>query len=71
MVMALKSFTCQEDRMPVPTDHTPTITTAQLPALVGDSWATDVVPQLPADLAAQAAHLGAFQRQRGLACPTD
>ena len=57
--------------MPVPTDHTPTITTAQLPALVGDSWATDVVPQLPADLAAQAAHLGAFQRQRGLACPTD
>ncbi len=57
--------------MPGPPDHTHTLPTAQLPALVADSWATDVVPQLPAELAAQAARLGAFQRQRGLACPTD
>ena len=57
--------------MPVPTDHTHSLTTAQLPTLIGNSWATDVVPQLPAHLAVQAARLGAFQRQRGLACPTD
>jgi Transposase DDE domain len=57
--------------MPVPTHHTHPPTSAQLPALVGDSWATEVVPQLPPNLAAQAAQLGAFQRQRGLACPTD
>ncbi len=57
--------------MPGPTDHTHTFPTAQLPALVAENWATDVVPQLPAELAAQAARLGAFQRQRGLACPSD
>ncbi len=57
--------------MPGPIDHTHSLPTPQLPALVADSWATDVVPQLPAELAAQAARLGAFQRQRGLACPTD
>ncbi len=71
MVTVLKPSTYQEDRMPVPIDHTQPITATQLPALVADSWATEVVPQLPAELAAQAARLGAFQRQRSLTCPTD
>jgi hypothetical protein len=57
--------------MPRPIHHTETPTPLQLPPLLSDSWATEVVPRLPAALAAQAAHLGAFQRQRGLACPTD
>ena len=57
--------------MPVPPHHTDPPAAAQLSALVADSWATEVVPQLPTDLASQAHRLGAFQRQRGLACPTD
>jgi hypothetical protein len=71
MVRVLKPTTCQEHHMPVASDHTQLATVPQLPPLVGDSWATEVVPRLPVDLAAQAAHLGAFQRQRGLTCPTD
>ena len=56
--------------MQVPTQHTAQKADAQL-ALVRDAWATEVVPHLPGDLAAQARTLKAFQRVRGLAPPTD
>ena len=56
--------------MPIPTQHTAQRADAQL-ALVRDTWATEVVPPLPEDLAAQARTLKAFQRVRGLATPTD
>lgn len=36
-----------------------------------DAWTTDLLPRLPADLDAQARALGAFQRQRAFATPSD
>jgi hypothetical protein len=40
-------------------------------SLVGETWATEVVPRLPGNLAAQARVLKAFQRVRGRATPHD
>jgi hypothetical protein len=71
MVGALKLPTNQENPMPASADHTHPVPAAQLPHLISDTWTTEVVPQLPADLAAQAYVLKAFQRKRGLQSPTD
>jgi Transposase DDE domain len=52
--------------MPVSPD--PTTYAARLST---DAWTTDILPTLPDDLDDQAHRLGAFQRVRGLACPSD
>jgi Transposase DDE domain len=57
--------------MPRPAHPTDLVATAQLPPLVADTWTTEVVPRLPADLEAQAQALKAFQRKRGIAQATD
>ena len=57
--------------MPVHSHHTDSATAAQLPDLVGDAWTTEVVSALPAALDEQARTLKAFQRTRGLECPSD
>ena len=44
---------------------------APVAELTGDAWQTEIVPLLPPDLAAQAKALGAFQRVRAVATPTD
>jgi hypothetical protein len=51
--------------------HTDRVAAGQPESLVGDTWATEVVPRLPTALAAQARALKAFQRVRGVATPTD
>ena len=57
--------------MPVRSHHTaPTPPVPVLP-LGSESWVTDIVPRLPANLDAQARTLTAFQRIRGVACPAD
>jgi Transposase DDE domain len=57
--------------MPVHAHHTQSAPALQATDLVGDAWATDVVLRLPVNLDAQAQTLKAFQRVRGVACPTD
>ena len=57
--------------MPVRSHHTATTPPVQLPQLLSESWATEIVPRLPANLDEQACTLKAFQRIRGVACPAD
>ena len=57
--------------MLIPFHHTDRVAPVQPESLVGDTWATEVVPRLPTALAAQARVLKAFQRVRGVATPTD
>ena len=57
--------------MLIPLHHTDRVVAVQSESLVGDTWETEVVPRLPAALAAQARALKAFQRVRGVATPTD
>jgi hypothetical protein len=57
--------------MLIPLHHTDRVAAGQPASLVGDTWATEVVPRLPPALAAQARALKAFQRVRGVATPTD
>ena len=57
--------------MPVRSHHSQSAAEPQLTDLVGESWTTEVVPRLSSQLADQAHRLKAFQRTRGLACPSD
>ena len=57
--------------MLVPVHHTDRVVERQPESVVGDTWMTEIVPRLPAALAAQARALKAFQRVRGVATPTD
>jgi hypothetical protein len=57
--------------MPVRSHHIDSAAEAQLTDLVGDAWTTEVVCALPAALDQQARLLKAFQRTRGLSCPSD
>src|SRR3989449_10528858 len=57
--------------MLVPIHHTGRVVERQPASVVGDTWATEVVPRLPATLAVQARTHKAFQRVRGLSTPVD
>ena len=57
--------------MPVHSHHTQFAPALQATDVVGDAWATEIVPGLPLTLDQQAQSLKAFQRIRGVACPAD
>jgi hypothetical protein len=57
--------------MLVPGHHTDRVVERQPESVVGDTWTTEIVPRLPAALAAQARTLKAFRRIRGVATPAD
>jgi hypothetical protein len=57
--------------MPVHSHLTQSTLAPQVPDLLGDTWTSDVVPRLPAQLDDQARRLKAFQRKRGLQAAPD
>lgn len=57
--------------MPVHSHHTQSAPARQATDVVGDAWASEIVPRLPVNLDQQAHTLKAFQRIRGVACPAD
>lgn len=57
--------------MPVHSHHTQSAPAPQATDVVGDAWASEIVPRLPLTLDQQAHTLKAFQRIRGVACPAD
>src|SRR5947208_10392303 len=71
MVLRDDNHHLQESTMLVQSHDTGGLVELQALSLIGDPWATEVVPRLPPNLAAQARALKAFQRVRGLATPHD
>jgi hypothetical protein len=57
--------------MPVRSHHTAPAPPLQLPQLNSDAWQSEIVPRLPSEFDQQARALKAFERKRGLACPSD
>ena len=57
--------------MPVPSHPSASPLISQVLDPTDDAWTSEVVPRLPAQLDQQAHTLKAFQRIRGLACPSD
>jgi hypothetical protein len=66
------TFTSPEEvSLLVPVHHTDQRIDVQPASVVGDTWMTEVVPRVPAALAAQARVRKACQRGRGVATPAD
>src|SRR3989440_1056170 len=71
MVLRDDNHHLQESTMLVQSHDTGGLVELQALSLIGDPWATEVVPRVPATLAEQARALKAFQRVRGIATPHD